>query len=76
MNYIVTHDEDDAAALDLGDGTKPFDLEGALAFARQLIAQGKLYVTIDDGNGNRIAGTELDDCCAGRKTLTPDLKAA
>ncbi|MEI9996144.1 MAG: hypothetical protein WDM91_16230 [Rhizomicrobium sp.] len=75
MNYIVTHEDGDAPALDLGDGTKPFDLAGAIAFARQLIADGKDFVTIDDGNGNRITGAALAAVCAGEKTLTADLRA-
>jgi hypothetical protein len=76
MNYIVTHEDDDAVQLDLGDGSKAFDLAGALAFAGKLLAEGKALVTIDDGNGNRITGTELAACCEGRKTLTEDLRAA
>ncbi|MEJ1967713.1 MAG: hypothetical protein WDN03_03605 [Rhizomicrobium sp.] len=76
MNYIVTHEDGDAAALDLGDGAKAFDLAGAMAFARKLIADGKAFVTIDDGNGNRITGTDLAACLEGRKTLTADLRAA
>ncbi len=75
MNYIVTHEADDEVALDLGDGEKAFDLSGALAFAAKLIAEGKEYVAIDDGNGNRISGADLTACVEGRKTLTPDLRA-
>jgi len=75
MNYIVTHEEDEELAMDLGDGAKAFDLAGALAFAKQLIADGKDLVTIDDGNGNRITGADLAACCAGSKTLTADLRA-
>jgi hypothetical protein len=75
MNYIVTHEEGHAAALDLGDGTKAFDLDGAMAFAKSLIAQGKAFVTIDDGNGNRITGDELASVLDGSKTLTADLQA-
>ena len=76
MNYIVTHeDEDEELAMDLGDGTKAFDLAGALAFAKTLIADGKPLVTIDDGNGHRITGVELEACCEGKMTLTDDLRA-
>ncbi len=75
MNYIVTHEEDDEVALDLGDGAKAFDLNSALEFARRLIDEGKSNVTIDDGNGNRITGDDLIACCDGDKKLTPDLKA-
>jgi hypothetical protein len=75
LNYIVTHEQDEELAMDLGDGTKAFDLGGALAFARTLIANGKSFVTIDDGNGHRITGADLDACCAGQKTLTDDLRA-
>jgi hypothetical protein len=75
MNYIVTHEEDEELAMDLGDGAKAFDLAGALAFAGQLIADGKAFVTIDDGNGHRITGAELAACCGGQKTLTDDLRA-
>lgn len=75
MNYIVTHEEDDNVSLDLGDGTRAFDLQGALAFARHLVDQGKANVTIDDGDGNRITGDALIACCDGTKTLSADLKA-
>jgi hypothetical protein len=75
VNYIVTHEEDEELAMDLGDGTRAFDLAGALAFARTLIAGGKALVVIDDGNGHRITGAELEACCAGQKTLTDDLRA-
>jgi hypothetical protein len=71
----VTNEEDDAAALDLGDGTRAFDLAGAVAFAKRLVAEGKVFVTIDDGNGNRITGAALDAVFAGQKTLTDDLRA-
>jgi hypothetical protein len=74
MNYIVTHEVDETAALDLGDGEKPFDLDGALAFARKLIADGAILVTIDDGNGNRVTGAELAAVLAGDKRLTEDLR--
>ena len=74
MTYIVTHEEDEVAALDLGDGDKPFDLSGAIAFATRLIDSGKAEVTIDDGNGNRVGGAELAAVCAGQKTLTADLR--
>ena len=75
MNYIVTHDENEELAMDLGDGVKALDLAGALAFARTLIAGGKEFVTIDDGNGHRITGSDLEACCGGQKTLTDDLRA-
>ncbi len=65
MNYIVTHEEDNAVALDLGDGEKPFDLDGAVAFAKRLI---------DGGNGNRVTGADLVQVCAGAKRLTEDLR--
>ncbi|HEY0104653.1 MAG TPA: hypothetical protein VGB91_01120 [Rhizomicrobium sp.] len=74
MNYIVSHAEDGAAALDLGDGEKAFDLAGALAYAAKLIVAGKTSVAIDDGEGNRIAGADLAACVEGRKTLMPDLR--
>jgi hypothetical protein len=74
MTYIVTHDSENMAALDLG---KPsgFDLEGALAHACRLIDERKLNVAIQDGKGHSISGEALVACCCGTKTLTADLKA-
>jgi hypothetical protein len=69
MTYMVT------------DGIAPvapdewFDLGGALAYARQLLLDGKPNVTIQDGNGHGISGDDLIACCNGEKTLTPDLRA-
>jgi bacillopeptidase F (M6 metalloprotease family) len=74
MNYIVTHEMDGIAALDLGDGEKAFDLKGAIAFAGKLIEDGAEEVTIDDGNGNRVTGDDLALVIEGRKTLTDDLR--
>jgi hypothetical protein len=74
MNYIVTHGNGHAAALDLGSSPKGFDLQGALAHACQLLSEGKPNVAIQDGNGNSISGDDLVACCAGTKILSADLR--
>ena len=76
MAYIVTHGG-------TTDGVRPgpvgldpgLNLEQALAFARNLLAEGKPNVAIIDGNGHQISGADLIACCKGEKTLTPDLRA-
>lgn len=75
MTYIVTHDTSHPAALDLGN-PKGFDMQGALAHARQLLSEGEPNVAIQDGNGHRISGDDLVACCNGDKTMSPDLRAS
>jgi hypothetical protein len=69
MTYTVTYGNG-ATALDIG-----FDMESALAHAQNLLFDGQPNVTIRDGNGHSISGTDLLACCNGEKTLTPDLQA-
>jgi hypothetical protein len=75
MSYTVTHDIGGPVGLDFGPQPKGYDLDGALAAARELLLEGKANVTIQDGNGNSISGNELVACCNGDKKLTADLRA-
>jgi len=70
MLYFVTHGTGPAAI----DPDLP-DTESALEHASRLLAEGRLDVAIQDGNGRRISGADLVDCCAGKRKLTPDLRA-
>src|SRR5882672_7370658 len=74
MIYLVTHDETAAIAIDEATAPKGFDLQGALAHARQLLSEGKSNVAIR-GNGHSISGDDLVACCKGDKTLSVDLRA-
>jgi hypothetical protein len=77
MQYFVTHGSGERAApiaLDLG-GTQGFDLKGALAYAHSLLTREKGSVTIRDSARRSITGADLEACCNGNKTLTPDLEA-
>ena len=75
MSYIVTHGGGSGpASIDLGNPSD-FDLEGALARAYELLAEGRDNVTISDGAGRSISGSDLIECCNGDKTLTADLRA-
>jgi len=81
MDYFVTfggfdHNRRPArAALDLGPRPRGFDLEGALAHARELLREGKQHVKIADDSGHSISGDDLSACCRGAKSVTADLRA-
>lgn len=81
MAYHVAFGKFDSAGrpapvgLDFGSQGKPMTLQDALEHAAQLIAEGQLNVSIEDGNGHSISGDDLIACCNGEKTLTDDLRA-
>lgn len=62
-------------AIDQPASGMPFDLEGALNHARQLLLEGKPDVAIYDGDGRSISGNDLVACCNGARKLTADLRA-
>jgi hypothetical protein len=63
------------AGISTGPQPRGFDLEGALAQARQLLAEGNDHVKITNGEGREISGADLVACCEGTKNLTADLRA-
>lgn len=73
MAYFVTFETHNAAAID--EPAQGFNLEGALAHARELMFNGYTGVAIQDGNGRSISGNELVECCNGDKALLPNLRA-
>ena len=81
MSYFVTfggfdhHHRPTPAALDLGSPPRGFDVEDALAHARELLREGKQHVKTADDSGHSISGDDLSACCRGEKTLTADLSA-
>jgi hypothetical protein len=73
-NYSVTFNESKAELRD-PDKVKRLELADAVTHAFQLIDQDQANVTIHDGNGNSIFGSDLLACWRGEKEITPDLKA-
>lgn len=69
MSYLVTH-KGRRAAIGPVD-----DIHAALAIARQLLAELKPDIAIQDGVGREISGADLIACCKGEKTLSADLRA-
>jgi hypothetical protein len=81
MAYQVSFGKFDVAGnpapvgLDFGPPKKPLSLTDALCHARQLVAEGKANISIEDGNGHSISDNDLIACYNGQNTLTPDLRA-
>jgi hypothetical protein len=78
--YIVTFEtfqgqKPGPVGIDPGPQPKGFDLEGALAHARQLLLEGNHHVKIQDSAGREISGADLTACCNGTKNLTAELRA-
>lgn len=60
-------------------GVRPIALrydtvDKALGQARAFLERGMEAVSIADGDGHQINGTELEACCRGEKSLSRDLQ--
>ena len=75
MNFATFGDDGTRGLAAIGVPRCGATLDGALAQARQLVAEGRDNVSITDGKGHTISGPDLFACCLGEKELTPDLRA-